>query len=884
MQLFSKIGFPAAVVSTALALTFALSDPVENVRISALMADPVEFTDTVTYPVAGYKLHRRGSFDEQALPDSVLKALGIEIKFDSEDTVPKLTARDTIPVPDSLRLIDPFRYRFYVALLDSLTHRIVSDSLLASWKTLLEAGDTIPARADSADRFKLDSLYAVDSTARARAAFLAWYNSLDKAARKKYDYEQKVMRKMARMDSLKAIKEEKQAVRDSIRENEPRVLATFAVPDSMHYKRIITWTVDQNFHNISPRIPDTTYNHWFYDYRFRRNCVNATWLGVAGSPLVPYNYFDRKGSDMPDFYAVQEPWTYTPSTLPMYNTKTPYTELAYWGTLISADEKEEDNLHIFTTQNITPALNFSLLYERWGAGGMLVNETTKNKNFAFGSNYLGKRYLMHGGYIYNMVARGENGGLKDVADVRDTTIDAREMGVYLTNASSKIKKHTWFLDQQYRIPLTFLSKKEPVDTLGEEDGAAAADSLWIDRDVTTAFIGHSFQYSTLGRMYTDKIGTGETDARNFYNNVFNYNPTESADTMHVTEIDNKLFVRLQPWKDDALVSKLDVGLGDNIRTYFDSVATATRWREHSMYTYAGANGRLSRYVSWDASGRFFFEGYRAGDFSLDANASFNLYPFRRARNSPLSISAHFGTSLSEPDHYQQKIRSNHFNWDNNFSKISTTRLEGSVDIPYWKLSARAGYALLADNIYYDTLGVVRQNGTPMSVLSASVRKEFVFMDFLHMDNRVLFQASSNQEVLPLPALSFNARWFIQFVVQRDDARRKVLELQAGADVWYNTPWYSPAWNPNLGVFHNQQKVKYNNGPVIDLFINAQWKRACIFVKMENINMGWPADKADYFSAHHFIRTQNAIKVGMFWPFYMQPGKSSSGNKASSFEE
>ena len=34
-------------------------------------------------------------------------------------------------------------------------------------------------------------------------------------------------------------------------------------------------------------------------------------------------------------------------------------------------EKEADNLHLFTTQNITPELNFQLLYERFGGEGML---------------------------------------------------------------------------------------------------------------------------------------------------------------------------------------------------------------------------------------------------------------------------------------------------------------------------------------------------------------------------------------------------------------------------------------------------------------------------------------------------------------------------------
>ena len=52
--------------------------------------------------------------------------------------------------------------------------------------------------------------------------------------------------------------------------------------------------------------------------------------------------------------------------------------------------------------------------------------------------------------------RKENGGVADNFWVRDTTVEAREISVVLNNASNSIKKRTAFLDQQYRIPLTFI--------------------------------------------------------------------------------------------------------------------------------------------------------------------------------------------------------------------------------------------------------------------------------------------------------------------------------------------------------------------------------------------------------------------------------------------
>ena len=112
---------------------------------------------------------------------------------------------------------------------------------------------------------------------------------------------------------------------------------------------------------------------------------------------------------------------------------------------------------------------------------------------------------------------------------------------------------------------------------------------------------------------------------------------------------------------------------------------------------------------------------------------------------------------------QQHIFTNHYKWDNDFSKISTTKVEGSLSIPRWKLDASVGYALLSNNIYYDTLGIVRQNTKPMSVLTASLRKDFSVWKF-HFDNQALLQFSSEPNVMPLPLLALNLRYYFQLDV------------------------------------------------------------------------------------------------------------------------
>ena len=803
-----------------------------------------------------------------------------------------LSAKDTIRIPDSLKETDPFKYRYYIAIKDSTTRVQVRDSLMA-------AGDSL-------ELARLDSLYIKDSTEVAKARHDAWYASLSRKERKKYDMEQALPALIAAANRKMEVKDSIRAAKDSIIAEKPRILQTFAVPDSMQYKRLITWEHDRFFHNINLKDYDTTYNYRFNDYPFfKGDAVNSVWLGVVGAPEESYDFFKRKEEDNAIFYTPYTTYSYDPESAPQFNTKTPYTELADWGTLFANQEKEESNVQILTTQNITPELNFTLEYRRYGSNGMLRREDTDNRSFLATTNYLGKRYLMHAGFIYNKVERSENGGVIDQSWIRDTTVDAREIEVHLKDAGNKLKKNTIFLDQSYRIPFSFINKakekkaeklrmarrdsimangdslvieafleKEREDSL---EALHARDTIDLEENVTTAFIGHSSEYSVFRKTYTDDISASDSIGRAFYHDRFFINPTQSMDSLRVMKFENRAFIRLQPWKSDGIVSKLDVGIGDKLASYFsfkpqDYLTGSRNVLQNSVYLYAGANGQLKKYMKWDAKGQYTFLGHEINDFDIDANLMFSVYPFRRHRNSPLTFRAHFETSLEEPDYYQQHLFTNHFRWDNDFSKISTTKAEASLSIPRWQLAASFGYALLSNNIYYDNTGIVRQNTAPMSVMRASLKKNFKVWNF-HFDHKALFQLSSNEEVMPLPMLALNFRYYFQFNVVRN-----VMQMQIGANGTYTTKWYLPAYNPVLGVFHNQNETKYGNCPYIDAFVNIQWKRACIFIKAINVNMGWPSKSADYFTADGYIAPQRAIKFGISWPFYMQPGNNKSTTK------
>ncbi len=772
---------------------------------------------------------------------------------------------DTIRIPDSLEFKDPFFFKYYIAVKDSATRAATRDSLLS--------------RGDTLELARLDSLYIKDSTEVAKAAFEVWYKGLSRKERKKYDYEQRLPILMARTDSIMHRQDSIQAYKDSVRENTPRILETFAFPDSLQYKRIVLWTVDQDFQQFKFQKQDTSFNYYFYDIPQQRNDINLTWQGVSGSATQYYNFFKREEEDNAIFYTPYRDYSFSASTLPMFNTKTPYTELAYWGTLFAKDEKEEMNVRVWTSQNILPSLNLTLGYYKFGGKGMLQREDVTNSNAVVALNYLGKRYMMHTGFVHNKITKSENGGVTDLSMIRDTTLDARELAVNLHEAENSIKKNTVFLDQTFRIPFNFINK---IKAKKDSTFTFSADSL--NKDITTAYIGHSSTLDIYSKKYTDEIGSSNPEAATFYGNRFYLNPTSSNDSLRTLRLDNKVFMRLQPWASDAPLSKIDVGIGDKLASYYNfdpNIYISGKQKNvilNSAYLYAGANGKFKKYIEWDATGKYTFAGYEVNDFSVNANLKVSFYPFRRDKQSPLDLKVHFETGLKAPDYYQQHLVSNHYKWDNSFSKTSTTKIFGEVDIPRWEMNASFGYALLANNLYYDPQGIVQQNGGAMSVMTAYLKKNFTLWKF-HLDNQAMFQLSSNEDVLPLPKFALNLRWYIQFPVVK-----KVMEMQIGLNTFFTSSWYAQGYNPVLGVWYNQNEQKYGNCPYYDVFINIQWYKACIFVKLMNAGQGWPMQSYDYFTSHGNIYSQRAIKVGIYWPFYIGTNKNGKASASGGSSE
>ena len=924
-----------------------------------------------------------------------------------------LAEPDTLVIPDSLSVPDS---------------SVVSDSLLLP-DSLAAADSLTQSDSTAADSVKVLTRRELKRMAR------------DSVRKVKDAYKDSVaMVKQQKADSIHHIKDRIRTVKDSIRWSRPRVLETVFLPDSLYYDRIISWTTGTRVNEYRHADMDTNFNDWYTEYPFYKEDIDAVYLGTVGSAVQNVNFFKRREFDIFKAYAPYITYSHTPENMPFFNTKAPYTELAYWGTIFAFKDKEETNVRFMHTQNITPAWNLAVLFQGWKAAGILQKEATANNSLEVTTNYLGKRYVMNAGFIHHNIDREENGGIQDSYMVRDTTVDAKTIAVNLQNARNKLSRNTFFINHSYDIllesDLARMTKAMDADSaftatvdslikvkmaayersvdaavaaakakaaaearaadslaaLADSTAAMLMDSLGTALDSTGAVldsaamsldsagvmidsaeavsdsvmtvvdtastasaagtaadsllsaqvrdslsaqvpdslssvsmyaspedsiaavradsiatavadsllrasimdtlrpptedeiiasladsllfgqagnsprltVGHIGEVSRFYRFYTDEI-TDEV-GRNFYNNMFYINPTSSADSMRLFTVENKLFFKLQPWKRDAIVSEISGGVGYQWNSIYafrpDMFLTGNRnIHQHNMYLYAGASGEYKKYLNWGATAQYSFLGYYQNDFNVDAHVGVSFYPFKD-KSEPITLNGRFSTSLKEPDWFSQHYYSNHYVWDNDFGKTSTTKVEASLDIPKWKMEAYFGYALVNNYLYNDTLGIARQNTGLINVMSAYLRKDFKIWWF-HLDNQILFQYSSDKSTLPLPMLTFHMRYYIEM-----EAVKNVLTVQLGADARMNTPYYAPAYNPALGTFQLQTRELIGYNPYIDIFLNLQWKRVNIFLKVINVGEGWPTG-ASSFSAYHYIRPTLGFKFGIHWPFYIE---------------
>lgn len=413
------------------------------------------------------------------------------------------------------------------------------------------------------------------------------------------------------------------------------------------------------------------------------------------------------------------------------------------------------------------------------------------------------------------------------------------------------------------------------DSLLAAKAKEAEDTSWMKNEYVpvTSFI-HT---ATVDRYTRNYIA---------YRNPANYYPAMSkADSLYwgnlkcaddtindianYTKIDNTFAIALLEGFNKYVPTGLKAYITYDIGRYqlYDKV-----YDEHSTYIGGQLTKTLGSIFHYNATADYCITGAMSQDFMLDAAADVNVPIFGDTVRIDMDGFYH----ALDPDFFMCHYHSKHYWWDNDeMNKQKHTHFGGAVSFPKTKTSVRVGWDFISDYTYFGTshqlsetnlqinhTANVYQADKDVHVFTAELAQDFK-LGILNWNNRITYQASSHENVLPLPKINIWSNLYIDFKIA------KVLKCHLGADVSYFTKYYAPEYVPALGQFAVQTneavRTKVGNYPFVDVYANFVLKGCRFFAMMSHVNAG--QGNKMYFTVPHYPMNERVFRLGISWNFY-----------------
>lgn len=593
---------------------------------------------------------------------------------------------------------------------------------------------------------------------------------------------------------------------------------------------------------------DTTYIDTTQSIRkaYGHNFLRKDSFGLLPFANIGQTYntlqYGRDGfSPYPEFGFTAKQFYYLKANDVKYaNVATPTTEL-YFKTTIKRGRSADSYLAL----NISPRLNFSIGYKALDSEGRFVNQRAQFGAFKFTTSYNSKsgRYIANMHFMSQKVENNENGGISNVNDFtsKDPSFSDKErLGVYLEDAYSELKSTRFFLDHTFRV-----NSKKGANNLYVTDQFSFEKMYFNYKQQTiTSFVDDN-RVNRFGDSFVTSGMNDETNYNKMYNKVglVYENLTLGSFTFFVDDVHSNYFYnKVLFLKDGTMVGNL---LSQKINNFGGQYNYRKgKWNGTFLYSKSITNQNLS---------------------NLDVTA---VYDF----NEDNQISFRYQSMNKLPDNNYDLYQSSYknYNWSNSFVNEKINALSVNATTQWANVSLQLNS--LNDHLYFDdvTSDAARdkdmqivapaQYGKSINYASLKVAREFVFGKWA-LDNTLLYQkVGQSDAILNVP--EFVTRNTIYYT---NTFFKNKLFFQTGIEVNYFTSYYGNIYNPVIGEFFVQDRVKIGNSPLLDYFINVKVQRTRFYLKAEHFNSLF--SKNDYFSDANNPYRDFLIRFGLVWNFF-----------------
>lgn len=534
-----------------------------------------------------------------------------------------------------------------------------------------------------------------------------------------------------------------------------------------------------------------------------------------------------------------------------YNTRKQYSNVNY-----NKGANKGGSISVFHTQNVNSKFNFGFEYFVMSSNGNYKRQTAKTSQISFFSNYNRLRYVSYFSLVFNKFTILENGGIINDSIFEENIVKPLFINVNLNYASNKFKNFGLFYSHEYKLGKRILTQYRDSSAT---DSTAIKSTKSIKHRASFEYLLH---YNNYYKVYSDKQNG------NFYDKSYQYfydlendsafqfidhntpyfiNSKETYDSIYFKDIQNTFLFKLIDNKiiNSGLRLYYRNELKKNYIYDFDTLYS-TNCIGFNLYKLNVKN------FNWFFGGDYFINGYNKSNISFRTIERLNLN-----NSSYLEFRASF--KRLNPSFLENNYMSNHFKWDSTFLSKDETRYQ--IGYSNFKHNLNIGFkGYVFDNfIYFDELGYPRQNTSTFNVYSFYFNKKIRFRNFVSINN-IIYQKNENNYILRTPEIMALTSNYYQFAMFK-----KVLKIQIGFDISFNSKYYIYSYVPATGVFNLQNEKEIGNYPLMSVFLNLHLKRARFYIKMDHINSGFMNNY--YYTILHYPAYGRALKFGISWNFY-----------------
>lgn len=431
----------------------------------------------------------------------------------------------------------------------------------------------------------------------------------------------------------------------------------------------------------------------------------------------------------------------------------------------------------------------------------------------------------------------------------NTSVNAKQIPTNLSDAHNRVKSTDLWLNNRYKIG--FWREEQVNDTTVKRTLVPVTSFIWTLRYRESK---HSFRNENM------------TQNLEFWPTTY-LNPVETDDFQKYWSVRNTIGVSLlegfNKWAKAALTVfatheirsySMESGCKDPTGAQIEAMTPITisdiplAEKENLLWVGARLTKQQGRIINYDATGEIGLVGPAAGEIKVNGELTTRI-PLL-GDTVPIRAFGHF-TNLSAP-WLMQHFWSNHFMWENSFSKTRSLRLGGEISIPWTQTHFNFAVENVQNQIYFDENALPAQHGGSVQIVSATLHQNFHFGPF-YWQNRLTWQKSSEQAVIPLPQLVVASNASLQFKIA-------TLFVQFGINGTYFTKYKSVDFQPATMSFYNQNAVDIGNYPMVDVYLNCKLSKVRFYLMMSHVNQGLTG--TNWFSMPHYPINPRKFQLGL----------------------